>query len=549
MYVGLQGETRLRRTRRKPFSVLASLALHAGIFWLLMAAPPIELPARAPSEYKQAIEGNEAHIVWYKLPEKLPKVNSEAPRREKRRLRAETLSKQAIISSPPRAQKSPQMVWADAPAIDTQPLTDSANMIAVMEQPLPPKPFVTPKDAVRPPAPEIAIAEGPAIPVDVRMPEQIAGRLPGKPFTPPRERARAPAREIETPEAPEVKPSRLDSAIVATKLPPKPYVAAESRARVQREIEVAVEIPTDAPQLETGRAAVTNLAVNKLPPRPYQAARQTEGKAKEIEVGTPPALDGDLSKLSVAVVGLNPGTAAVTLPAFSNPAAFSGGAKLNPEGATSDGKTAGLTVPNLFVKNPAAETDRRPGKADLLARAYAAPTAPETIREALRRAQPVAAIPVTAMPRKDGLAGATRVSGAPTGRFNNREVYMMAIQMPNLSSFSGSWLMWYSDKTARGAGLAPLTPPVAHRKVDPKYFADAVEERKEGTVQLFCVIDKEGLVSGVEILKGFDPRLDQSAREALAKWEFYPATRQNEAVEVEVVVEIPFRLAPRTGKQ
>ena len=545
VYLGLHGETRVSRTRRKPFSLLTSLALHGGVFWLLLAAPPIELPARAPSEYKQAIEGNEARIVWYKLPDKLPPVNSEAPRREKRRLRAETLSKQAIISSPPRAQKSPQMVWADAPAMDTQPLTDSANLIAVMEQPLPPKPFVAPKDAVRPPAPEIAIPEAPVIPVEVRVPEQLAGRLPGKPFTPPREKARPLEREIETPEAPEVRPSRLDSTIVATKLPPKPYVAAESRARAQREIAV----PTDAPQLETRGASVTSLAVNKLPPRPYQAARQTAGRAKEIEVEAPPALAGDLSKLSVAVVGLNPGTAAVTLPAFSNPAAFSGGAKLNPDGATSDGKTAGLTVPNLFVKNPEAETGRRLTKADLLARAYAAPTAPETIREAVRRAQPVAAIPITAVPGKTGPAGATRVSGAPTSRFNNREVYMMAIQMPNLSSFSGSWLMWYSDKTAQAAGVAPLAPPVAHRKVDPKYFADAVEERKEGTVQLFCVIDKEGLVSAVEILKGFDPRLDQSAREALAKWEFYPATRQNEAVEVEVVVEIPFRLAPRTGKQ
>ena len=50
---------------------------------------------------------------------------------------------------------------------------------------------------------------------------------------------------------------------------------------------------------------------------------------------------------------------------------------------------------------------------------------------------------------------------------------MMAIQMPNLTSYSGSWLMWYADRTAREAGLAPVAPPVAHRKVDPKYIAAA----------------------------------------------------------------------------
>jgi len=40
-----------------------------------------------------------------------------------------------------------------------------------------------------------------------------------------------------------------------------------------------------------------------------------------------------------------------------------------------------------------------------------------------------------------GVAGAVRVSNAPEKRFNGRDVYMMAIQMPNLTSYSGSWLM------------------------------------------------------------------------------------------------------------
>jgi TonB family protein len=272
----------------------------------------------------------------------------------------------------------------------------------------------------------------------------------------------------------------------------------------------------------------------------------------------------DRSDLNIAIVGLKPGTDSVPLPAYSSPAAFSGGEKINPEGATSDGKTVGLAVPNLFARNPDSDGARRsasgpaaPGQAargqpTLLARAYASPTSSETLREALRTAQPVAT--VTAAPAATGTAPAaaiTKVSGAPTARFNGRDVYMMAIQMPNLTSFSGSWLMWYSDRAAHVSGLAPIAPPLAHRKVDPKYIAELVDERKEGTVQLFCVIGKDGAVSGIETLRGFEPRLDQSAREALAKWEFYPATRQNEAtrenepVEVEVVVEIPFRVAPR----
>jgi protein TonB len=94
----------------------------------------------------------------------------------------------------------------------------------------------------------------------------------------------------------------------------------------------------------------------------------------------------------------------------------------------------------------------------------------------------------------------------------------------------------------------PLAPPVAHRKVDPKYIATAVAERIEGRVQLLCVIDKLGHVDRVEIVRGLDPRLDQSATEALSKWEFDPATRGGVPVDVDVMVEIPFRLPPKAPR-
>ncbi len=108
--------------------------------------------------------------------------------------------------------------------------------------------------------------------------------------------------------------------------------------------------------------------------------------------------------------------------------------------------------------------------------------------------------------------------------------------------------MWYSDHTLHETGLGAIAAPVAHRKVDPKYVATAAEERIEGRVTLGCVIDKTGHVSGVELIRGLDERLNKSAEEALSKWEFYPATRKGEPVEVDVLVEIPFRLEPRLPK-
>ena len=134
MPLGLHGETRTRRNSQKSLSVTVSLALHGAAFLLLMDAAPIQLPQPSPTEYKQAVEGREDRIVWYKLPDRLPNVNSEAPRREKRELRAETKAKQSIVSSPLNARQAPQMVWTEAPPIEAQPL-DSPNMVAVLERP------------------------------------------------------------------------------------------------------------------------------------------------------------------------------------------------------------------------------------------------------------------------------------------------------------------------------------------------------------------------------------------------------------------------------
>ncbi len=86
------------------------------------------------------------------------------------------------------------------------------------------------------------------------------------------------------------------------------------------------------------------------------------------------------------------------------------------------------------------------------------------------------------------------------------------------------------------------------RKVDPKYVASAAADRIEGKVQLACVIGKDGHVSHVEMVRGLDDRLNETAQEAMAKWEFEPATRHGEPVEVDVLVEIPFKLAPFTPK-
>ena len=141
--------------------------------------------------------------------------------------------------------------------------------------------------------------------------------------------------------------------------------------------------------------------------------------------------------------------------------------------------------------------------------------------------------------------GALRAA-VPDARFAGRVVYTVAIQMPNVTSFSGSWLVWFAERVpSPGAAPREMRPPEVVRKVDPKYVAAAVAERVEGTVRLFGVIGKDGHVGGIALLRQLDKRLDRTAQEALAKWEFTPAMRDGVAVDVDAIFEIPFHLAPR----
>ena len=50
------------------------------------------------------------------------------------------------------------------------------------------------------------------------------------------------------------------------------------------------------------------------------------------------------------------------------------------------------------------------------------------------------------------------------------------------------------------------------------------------------------------VVRRLDERLDGSAQEALAKWQFEPAVRNGAPVDVDAIFEMPFRLLPKPAK-
>jgi len=124
--------------------------------------------------------------------------------------------------------------------------------------------------------------------------------------------------------------------------------------------------------------------------------------------------------------------------------------------------------------------------------------------------------------------------------FGYRKFYSMTLNMPNLNSAGGSWVIRFAE-LKQNPDKGDLTAPVATQKVDPAYPIELMRQNVQGTVTLYAVIHSDGSVGAVRVLRGVDDRLDGYARAALARWRFQPATKNGSAVDLETVVMIPFR--------
>jgi TonB family protein len=136
----------------------------------------------------------------------------------------------------------------------------------------------------------------------------------------------------------------------------------------------------------------------------------------------------------------------------------------------------------------------------------------------------------------------SKLSEAEREVFGTRKLYSLTLNMPNLNSASGSWVIHFAE-LKQNTTAGELSPPVAIRKVDPAFPLELMHQNISGTVTLYAVIRADGKVGAVRVLNGLDDRLDRYACQALARWQFQPATRNGETVDVEAVFRIPFRPA------
>jgi TonB family protein len=87
-----------------------------------------------------------------------------------------------------------------------------------------------------------------------------------------------------------------------------------------------------------------------------------------------------------------------------------------------------------------------------------------------------------------------------------------------------------------------MKPPKLIHSVEPVYTAEAKAERIAGIVILETLINEQGTVDDVHVMKGLPHGLDQAAVDAVKQWRFEPASIDGKVVPVIFNLTINFRL-------
>jgi TonB family protein len=87
-----------------------------------------------------------------------------------------------------------------------------------------------------------------------------------------------------------------------------------------------------------------------------------------------------------------------------------------------------------------------------------------------------------------------------------------------------------------------VSAPTVIYKVEPQYSEEARKARYQGTVVLEAIVQKDGSVQIVRVVRSLGFGLDEKAIEALRQWKFNPAKQNGVAVPVALNIEVNFNL-------
>jgi len=334
----------------------------------------------------------------------------------------------------------------------------------------------------------------------------------------------------------------VESAIV---VPPAPDVTTRRPDALQLPAQLPPTVAEPAPETANGRALQSIPlplgAPQVAPPAPAAASRNLGNVGLPSQNMTPvepapPVLNGNAAREKAIgqLLVLNARPTApldpVVVPQGNRPGEFT---------ASPAGRPGATARPEIKESNAAAAPDHA-GNGNSPSDIYVSEPPTKVTGNVVATAAPPAARPLTpdkTEPPRDSV---------DTKVFGTRRNYSMRLSMPNLASSTGSWSIRFAELNATGHGGSDLSAPEAITKVDPAYPQDLMHDRVEGVVVLYAVIHADGSVGDVRVLEGFDERLNENARKALAQWRFRPGTKDGLPVDIEAVVRVPFKVPRRT---
>jgi TonB family protein len=495
-------------------ALTASVLLHVAIFIFPL---PHWRDAQAAEARR---ESERTRLTWFGPARDLPPLSPPAPRRG--------VAAKRETSAPPGKPTAmhPRQTIVSTPLRANHP---RQTLIQPQAPNLPPK--------ILPPLPNIVQWSGPTSPAP--RPRPIVEPLDVRRAR--RTRAQHPAEELPLPAVPNSE-ARAGDLNIASTLP------VNQRPRLPV---VPMSVPNPGPR----RAGAEVGAAPDIPGAPNSAGATGDGLRNLIALSPDPA--PPTPNLAIPLGNLSARFAAA-------PSLFGAGEEVGGGGSGTDatgtgsrgsgngegGGSGGAGPPGISISGGNPENAGRmagPGSsAPLPSRPLPSRPEPRPLNRArdLRLPSPE---PLRVEPRSTPSLGPAYPS-APLepadAVFGARRIYTLHVNMPNLTSAAGSWILRFAELSPDGeSSHEDLVAPSPVRKVDPRYPPVLIEQRIEGEVRLYAIIRADGTVDSVQVLRSVHPDLDRYSIEALVKWRFRPAGRNGKPVDVEAVVSIPFRLS------
>ena len=468
----------------RPGSLAFSLLGHLGAVFFLFWFSDVAKTFVEPAPDEQVVAPQNEHIVWYHLKE-IPKISSDTTENINQ-VRAERSNPDVIIHDAPDAAHDNRLVLRTPDPKVPELKTPAADMIAVARG----------SDATK----------TPEKPVEAK-PAPVAARPDPKPFvapTTPPPAAAAQVKLLEPPptvDAPKlVIPDSSLSALTAGGkvryskrfVPPPP-----AKRPAPNEVGGAGDLPPDAPALpgSGGVSDVNALIVNVI----HSAA-----------------IDAPPPRPSAVSVG---------------PVTGSGSDKGGPSGMQIGGVTVAPgpgkpdTTTEASLKNPK----------DQLRRAPNAGSPPPYIVTRIAPLEHTVSAPLPPSSRN--------LPRLIEARFRGRIVYTMLLPMKGLPGYAGDWTIWFAERqyAAGGGSGAQMRAPLPVRK---PIRADLALAVSPGEVRLSATMNAAGKMDSIVAIDGSSPGAEAAIAD-LQSWEFLPALRNLEPVEIDLVVEIPFGIKPK----